>query len=192
MYTTNELEEGSLHDFKRLSSEPNYWLMKAKSLHASAAAVWHCTQVRDSEEVAREVGGDPNFGCGAWQVYRMLCGMALELAFKTILVVRQEKVDATHDLVRLAEKADVTYSDKQKKLLALLTECVVWEGKYPVPRNHQDIDRFVFWHYETLYTKKRMGENSWIMQPIKPDPLDWDQYNELWGSAMAAYEWFKS
>lgn len=33
--------------------------------------------------------------------YRMRCGMALELAFKTTFVVGREQVDATHDLVRL-------------------------------------------------------------------------------------------
>lgn len=187
-----DLEGGSAADFARMSKEPKYWIDKARSMHAAAGAVWYCTQVEKPENVANTIGGSPDFSCGAWQVYRMLCGFSLELAFKAILVVRREPVSTTHDLVRLADESVVMYTDKQKELLALLTECVIWEGRYPVPKRHEDIDRFVFWHYETLFRKVRMGERSWTMEPIEPHPLDWDQFNELWQRAEAAYDFFAS
>jgi hypothetical protein len=180
---------GSEYDQKHLSEDPAYWLNKAIALRSAAGAVWYCLEVENTDHVTEKLGGDPrvDFTTGAWQVYRMLCGMSLELLYKAIIVQNKEPVPKTHDLLILAEKAGDIVSPKEAGILDFLTDCIVWEGRYPVPHYHSAIDRFVFLHFENLFRKERTSDTSWIMKPIEPNPLDWKQYNVIWESAHALF-----
>lgn len=184
---------GSQQDYQRLSAEPTYWLNKAIALRSAAAAVWFCVEVeKPANVVARLNATIPvDFTTGAWQVYRMLCGMSLELLYKAIIVQSGERAPKTHNLLKLARQAGEYISPQQAGILDLLTDCIVWEGRYPVPHHHSAIDRFVLLHYENLFRKKRTGATV-IMTPIEPNPLDWNQYNVIWESAHALSEFMRS
>jgi len=179
-------------DLADLLSKPEYWMRKAEALRASAGAVWYCYSTHDGEffealgiEPAASMSGD------TLRVYRMLCGMSLELAYKASLVAMGQKIKATHNLVWLAEQVCFTPSPKQRGLLALLSECVTWEGRYPCPKDEISLEYSVYLHYENLFRKVRT-DNLTVLEAVEPDPLNWDGYNELWKSAAAAYEWHRS
>lgn len=106
-------------------------------------------------------------------------------------MAQNEPVPATHNLLRLAEKASDHITRKQSGILELLTECIVWEGRYPVPKEHLEIEKFVFLHYENLFYKERTGK-SLTLKPIEPNPLDWGNYSELWEKAHALFEFIRS
>jgi hypothetical protein len=68
-------------------SKPQYWMTKAEALRASAGAVWYCQQAMPDSEFFERLATEPavNVSGDTWQVYRMLCGMSLELAYKASL-----------------------------------------------------------------------------------------------------------
>lgn len=179
-------------DFHRLLRNASFWMNKAVSLRASAGAVWYCMSEK-AEEVGKALGQavPVDFSRGSWQVYRLLCGMSLELAYKAILVAQGKSVPATHNLVRLATLAGIRVSRSEADVLELLHQCVVWEGRYPVPKDVKALEYFVFLHYETLYRPETTG-NMTVLKPKEPDPLDWGEYNKFWESANAAFEWHHS
>jgi hypothetical protein len=187
------MQQTAADDLANLLSEPQYWMNKAEALRASAGAVWYCRQGIPDSASFEGLGTKPdvNMSGDTWQVYRMLCGMSLELAYKASFVAIAKQIKPTHDLVWLAEQVCFKVSREERGLLALLSECVIWEGRYPSPKDGQSLEYFVYLHYENLYRKVRTG-NITILKPVEPDPLNWDGYNKLWNSAVAAYEWHRS
>ncbi len=178
-------------DHRERSQEPMYWLNKASDLHASAGALWYCMEHQRPQDVAKFLGLDNGLDMtvATWQVYRMLCGMALELAYKAIAVSKGKKVITTHNLVELAEEANVPlYDPKSRDVLELLTGCIVWDGKYPVPKKHETMEEFAYLSYDTLYRKERTG-NLTVLKPLEPDPLDWQEFQKFWKQAIAVFEW---
>ena len=88
-------------DLAHLLSSSQYWINKAIALRASAAAVWYCINANLHVDLSSALGSvNPIDITGdAWQVYRMLCGMSLELAYKASLIAMGQKIKTTHDLV---------------------------------------------------------------------------------------------
>jgi hypothetical protein len=82
-------------------------------------------------------------------------------------------------------------SRKERGILELFTQCIVWDGRYPAPKDAVSLEYFVYLSYENLYRKERCG-NTTTLKPIEPDPLSWENYNALWQAALAAYEWHSS
>ena len=122
----------------------------------------------------------------------MLCGMSLELLYKAVIVAQKEPVPATHDLVRLSEKAGDYVTRKQAGILELLTACIVWEGRYPVPKEHPVIYEFVCLHYDNLFYIERTDDCSAILKPIEPNPVDWHSYSELWNNVHSLFMFIRS
>lgn len=84
----------------------------------------------------------------------MLAGMAIEVQLKAILVNSPDvraivttkpetavtktfcSVFYSHDLVKLAEIADVDMTEKQKKVADALTQFIYWRGRYVLPKEN--------------------------------------------------------
>jgi len=178
-------------DLAELIQEPKYWMSKAEALRASAGAVWYCQQLLREGEFLEELDQPKVNMSGTWQVYRMLCGMSLELAYKASLVAMGTRIKTTHDLVSLAEEVCFKLSSEERGLLALLSECVIWEGRYPCPKDEVALEYFVYLHYENLFRKVHSG-NLVTLEPVEPNPLDWNGYSRLWQAAVTAFEWHRS
>ena len=179
-------------DLAHILASQQYWIDKAKALRASAAAIWHYIDSNPPLDLSSALATDPPIAkTGIWNVYRMLCGMSLELAYKASLIAMEEKIKITHDLNWLAEQVLSSVSRKERGLLELLTQCIVWDGRYPAPKDSLSLEYFVYLSYENLY-RKEQTENTMTLIPIEPDPLSWENYNSLWQSAIAAYEWHSS
>ena len=178
-----------------IANEPKYWLEKASNLHTAAGALWYCMQNNAAQGIAPALGlGDAvDMTTATWRVYRMLCGMALELAYKAIAVVQGKNVLHVHNLVELAEHAGVPLlKARDIRLLHLLTECIVWDGRYPIPKSADSLEYFTYLTYESLYHKEQTGERSWTLKPLEPDPFDWEQFQGFWNQATAFFEWMES
>jgi hypothetical protein len=179
-------------DLAHILTSPQYWIDKSKSLRASAAAIWHCIASSPPLDLSAALVTEPPIDpTGIWYVYRMLCGMSLELAYKASLIAMGQRIKTTHDLTWLAEQVLPSVSRRERGLLELLTQCIVWDGRYPAPKDPLSLEYFVYLSYENLYRKEVTG-NSTTLIPIEPNPLNWENYNSLWQSAIAAYEWHSS
>lgn len=156
-------------DLAHILVSSQYWIDKAKALRASAAAIWYFIDSDPPPDLSA-LGTDPPVKTtGIWYVYRMLCGMSLELAYKASLIAMGEKVKATHDLTWLAEQVFPSVSRKERGILELLTHCIVWDGRYPAPKDALSLEYFVYLSYENLYRKEHQG-NMTTLKPIEPDP----------------------
>ena len=103
--------------FAEQNSIATYWLNKSTDLRSAAQAVF-------------ESGQD----CA---VFRMLCGMSLEAIFKAVVVETRQSPRKTHNLNQLSRDAGLSYDVKEQKLLRILTEAIIWDGRYPVPTDEQ-------------------------------------------------------
>lgn len=149
-------------EFKNRQS-PQWWYNKASQLHASAAVVWHfgvANEVPDS--IKKELGFSVGFSfdAGCFPVFPLLCGLALETLLKAIIVLSGRKVEFNHDLVKLAKTATFELDDALKKKLRFLSEKVIWDGKYPIPKRED--------HLRTQWL-----EHSDIV-------WSWDEHKKIW------------
>lgn len=187
---------GTADEPARIESEPMYWHNKASDLHGSAGALTFCMDNQQDLSIPSklELGDGYDMIAGTYGVYRMLCGMSLELAYKAIIVAKGEKIPTTHNLITLAEKADIDPTKEEVALLAILTECIVWEGRYPTPKakDHELMEYFAWLSYENLFTKETMGKNKYFLKPKDPNPLGWEEYNKLWKRANDVFWFFHS
>lgn len=122
--------------FERRGSISAYWHSKASDLHASAGVLWAAMEDLKQGSAAEKMGLGQGFAysIACWLVYQMLCGMSLELLLKAIVIARNEAPKATHDLVALSREADMAYSEVELATLKILSESIIWEGRYLVPK----------------------------------------------------------
>lgn len=64
---------------------PNHWFNRASDLRASAHVLWLSME---SKEIQQKMGygGGFSLGVACYPVYQMLCGLALELILKAVIV----------------------------------------------------------------------------------------------------------
>ena len=165
-----------------------YWHNKASDLRGSAGVLWLSMKNEIPEENIEKLK------LGKWfdmkiatpPVYRMLCGMALELLYKSIVVARKEKPNTnTHSLETLAKDAGLDTTQYDKGLLDILSESIIWDGRYPIPKQKQHMKKLEGLAKEHLFDKETIG-NINILKPNQS--LNWDSFNDLWNNASKVYE----
>jgi len=173
--------------YEQRKQESVYWFSKASDLRGGAAVLW--TSINST---SREITADLGLGSGFRMdvalplVYRMLCGMSLELLLKAVIVAHRKEVKTIHLLGELAADAGVEYTPEQFELLQILTEAIVWDGRYPVPTEKQKFhwEKLKGLEEAQLFDKVAIGDTG-LMVLRRNDDLDWDSYNELWHIAFA-------
>lgn len=163
-----------------------YWYNKASDLRGSAAALWASMDEKRSNEIVNELhlGAGFSLKIATYPVYRMLCGMALELLYKAIIVAKQQEPQEIHELVKLSEQAGIDMNDKEKGLLRILSESIIWDGRYPVPKKAEHMQYLYELITEYLYDKVPDGKLHVLRSN---QALSWESFNELWGIAFEVY-----
>jgi len=173
--------------FERRKKLAIYWHNKASDLRGAAGALWACMDDSRSNEIVEELGLGSGFSMkvATPPVYTMLCGMSLELLYKAIVVAKGNEPNTTsHKLTNLASDAGVSVTKKQQGLLEILSESVIWYGRYPVPKKQEHIQNIIELKCENLYDKKLLGK----LHVLTPNgALNWESFNKLWSDAFAVY-----
>ena len=68
-------------------------------------------------------------------VFLFNSALSIELLFKAIVVANKSDIRFDHNLLDLANLAEISFSDSQKKTLELMSEILLWKGRYPTPTN---------------------------------------------------------
>jgi hypothetical protein len=112
-----------------------YWFNCSNRLMAAAGSVWYCMDRVRSGDVSEALGFGRGFDLGsALPVFRMLCGLSIEVLLKGLILAQTRKGPPMgHDLLKLAGHAKWKVAKPDKALLRLLTLSIVWDGKYPAP-----------------------------------------------------------
>lgn len=177
----------TLDRFKSQRDIAIYWFNKASDLRGSAAALWvsQADEISDVVVARCDLGASFRLDAAVPAVYRMLAGMALELLYKAVIVAMGEDVPHTHTLVELAGRAGFAPSDDDRALLKILTEAIVWDGRYPVPKAYEHFERLRDLETEHLFESRPLGERFKVLTPNHA--LGWKGFDGLWLRAAAVF-----
>ena len=144
---------------------PAYWHNKSHDLLVSARTIWNAMRENKGLEI------------NCWATYKMLMGLSFELLLKAHCVGAGIGFANTHDLVALARTANFSISNNESRILKILSEYIIWDGKYPVPKNAQHLESH--WKNEgnVLNDKKKVGNLTVL---VSNDKLDFENLLTIW------------
>jgi len=128
-------------------NHPNHWFNRGADLHASAGALWYAMENDSEERIAEKLGFSKGFSMGvaSYPVYHMLCGLALEVILKAILVQRGLPFPKTHSLRKLVGQIGLSKTNDELTMFDFYEHSVLWAGRYPVPLNCTDDKLRNYW-----------------------------------------------
>lgn len=154
--------------FDEMSVNPRYWHNKSADLFTSAHVLWKAMDI------------EPSLSVSCYATYKMLMGMSFEALLKGLLIESQQVSIsdlATHDLVELAKSLGLSLSKDENKVLTVLTDYVLWAGKYPMPKNAKQLQQHRTMVHVTENRKVKLGS---LNATVSNGALDFDNLKPLW------------
>ncbi|PKM29503.1 MAG: hypothetical protein CVV07_10435 [Gammaproteobacteria bacterium HGW-Gammaproteobacteria-11] len=111
-----EVREITGFTFSKIGTDPENWMKRAVDFKEAAILI------AKSEEYS------PPFP------YYYNSGIALELALKSIAIATSKVYEANHRLNDLCTLVGLKINKDQECTLELLSELIIWSGRYPVPK----------------------------------------------------------
>jgi HEPN domain-containing protein len=111
-----EVREITGFTFSKIGTDPENWMKRAVDFKEAAILI------AKSEEYS------PPFP------YYYNSGIALELALKSIAIAKAKSYEANHRLNDLCALVGLDITKDQECTLELLSELIIWSGRYPVPK----------------------------------------------------------
>ncbi len=115
--------------------------------------------------------------------------LSLELIFKAILAKKGLPIPSGpsgHDLRLLSNQAQVALSPQQMLTLELMTEEIVWAGRYPVPNRAQRWDDF----HDRIFEKHIVRTQTEIATTARANSEtfpNWENCSKIWQVAAAKF-----
>jgi hypothetical protein len=150
------------------------WFHVANSFHAAAQLL---------SEFSERVPADS-------RPFALNAALSLELVFKAILAKRCKPIPEKaggHDLVRLCKDANVELNAHQHATLEILTETIVWAGRYPTPKNDERWDDYHDRIIEKHVIRSQRGNVFQVMANPHSFP-NWVNYQGIWNSCVVRFE----
>ncbi|CAG8998639.1 MAG: hypothetical protein CENE_00594 [Candidatus Celerinatantimonas neptuna] len=138
MKSKKELRSILEYDFESVEKDSNRWIENAREFSKVAEMIYAINE--DSPPYP----------------FYYNAGIATELYLKGTILNQNGKLVKQHHLVKLAEDANLTLTSDQVSLLEILSETVIWFGRYPTPRNSEVWDKF----HDEIYEKHKIRETN--------------------------------
>lgn len=136
-------------------------------------------------------GGGFSLEVACSPVYHMLCGLALELILKAVIVQQSGKVPEVHDLNHLVSLAGISVNTGRKELLKFYTAAIVWTGRYPVPARCDDDKLKKYWELASnVLTEPAKGFGA-LKVRRRNGASDWDNFQAIYGEFMEKFDFGK-
>lgn len=119
-----EVREITGFTFSKIGTDPENWMKRAVDFKEAAILI------AKSEEYS------PPFP------YYYNSGIALELALKSIAIAKSKVYEANHRLNDLCTLVGLKTNKDQECTLELLSELIIWSGRYPVPMKEGQWDNY--------------------------------------------------
>jgi hypothetical protein len=149
------------------------WFALAEAFHA-AAEVLHEFQDRLSSDS---------------RPFALNAALSLELIFKSILAQKGLTIPdgkSGHDLCSLCTTAKVRLNEKQTITLELLTETIVWAGRYPGPKDEKRWDDYQDRIFEKHVIRSSTGNVSRVLANPETFP-NWKNYTKIWNGCVVEF-----
>lgn len=134
--------------YERRGSANLWWYNKASDFRGAVAAIEYITNNNpDSVRDLCNLSDGYDFRVALIGPFLLNAGLSLELLLKAIIVLNLKgdfkRLPPTHNLLKLAEVANIAplLTSDQKATLAVFSEAVFWEGKYPVPKGEDEYSK---------------------------------------------------
>ncbi|BCO32601.1 hypothetical protein TspCOW1_27040 [Thiohalobacter sp. COW1] len=92
--------------------------------------------------------------------YFFNAGLAIELALKATILAKGLSFETNHKLIDLGDQAQVGLTEDQLCTLELLSEIIIWGGRYPVPKNERQWDHYHDSILEKHVVRERIGNTG--------------------------------
>lgn len=172
------------HEFDRRRQEPAYWFNKSADMRASAGAIRYGMSHSDAVTEWLDFPNGYSMSVASHDVFVMLCGLSMELMYKSILVSKAIKFEKVHKLNMLRKLAEVDVSELEEGILDIYTHAIYWVGKYPVPLKSDFnsefmnlVDKHLFESVPGMSINLKRGNGL----------MNWDTFEALWRSAEQVY-----
>lgn len=172
-----------MNTYNKRGSTPIYWFNKAMDIKASAGVIWLAIEEGYSPNIENKLGFGKGFSLkiACHQTFLMLCGLSLELLFKSIILSKNIKIPQTHNLYKLLTLCQIEYTQNEIEIINILSNYVIWSWKYPIPKTKEDYDKFLdaqqkyFWEKE----KNSINKSGMIMLRRKAS-FNWENFDTIW------------
>jgi len=84
-------------------------------------------------------------------------GLSIELGLKAVAVAKSKVFPKTHKLSELIRLSGIEITLDQKATLELLSELIIWAGRYPVPKKEDEWDKY---HDDILEKHKNITQKG--------------------------------
>lgn len=173
-------------------SHPNHWFNRGADLHASAGALWYAMEKDARQQIAQELGFSSGYSMevACYPVYHMMCGLALEVIMKAVLVQRGLPFPKTHSLVRLVQAIGLAKTKDELEVLKFYEQSVLWAGRYPVPLNCTDDKLKEYWSLagDVLTSPVKLSENSSLQMRTRNGSTKWENFSPIWLEIAAMFK----
>lgn len=173
--------------FKFHNENSSFWYQKSVGLYASASLIAEARQNCEDKEFLEslELKGDYSVSIGCEYPYLMLMGLSFEVILKAICIeTSSEFSQVKHDLQAVAKSADVQLSNIEATQLRLLSDFVLWEGRYPVAKKPpQTMQHWNSTRKELWKTEKILGFEI----TERSDIFEHESLKSLWLKLQAHY-----
>lgn len=123
---------------------------------------------------------------GELRIFVFNAALSLELVLKAILAAKREAIPTKHTLRELCTKAEVDLDEDQRCTLDLLTETIIWAGRYPCPKLEEQWDNYHDNIFEKHIDRQKTGNTiSSIANPKRFPSLE--NYTRIWRSCLVKY-----
>lgn len=111
--------------------------------------------------------------------------LSLELVFKAVIASKSIPIPTNsdgHNLIALCEAAAIPCSADQLSTLELMTEELIWAGRYPTPNRSSKWDAFHDVVFEKHVVRSQLGNVTSVR--VNPDTFpSWENYTKIWDLA---------
>ena len=121
------------------------------------------------------------------RMFQFNAALSLELIFKAILAAKRKTRPSIHFLRELCTKAEIELDENQKHTLDLLTESILWLGRYPTPKSEAQWDHFHDNIFEKHKIRLQSGNKHITLANRKRFP-SMENYTKIWGICLVKYE----
>jgi len=165
-----------------MNKEPfSIWRIQAYDLRASAGLLWYAIENNDHTQMKGYLGLSEGIDIGASckRTYCMIAGLAFELLLKSIVLEKKPNISFidSHNLLHLLKICEIEICQDELNILNLLTEYVVWAGRYPIPKKAEDIVRYNNIFNRTVVDFSQTGNTTTLKYN---GSLEWESVMKLW------------
>jgi len=162
-------------------NKADIWKICADNLHISAGILWLAMKDENKSIFISQLGLDKNINLNSacQKNYCMLLGLSFELIIKAIIAAKNniEKIPETHALIDIVKNININLTDKDLKILRLLSDYIVWAGKYPSPKKNYQLEDYKKIFMDTLVEISINGNTTTYKYN---NSLDWENVNSIW------------